>query len=228
MSCYFNDGTFVEVKEDKVAKCFYCGEEKQVDYICSNNPEHFFCEDCRIADPNDLIPIVASRGVKDIVKDVNGLMAHPSFDLYSPLHHPLVSALYYSYLCNITGKNVDPNVISKVIRKAKKYELGSCGRRGVCGAVGGLGVAISTFMGATEETPEERNISLKIVGKTLGSIAELALPRCCKLSVYMALEIANKELKKYYDLPELKIKCMFQEDCDYRNECPYGDENGRS
>lgn len=221
--CYFNDGEFAEVKDNRKAKCFYCGEIKQVDYICSNNPEHFFCEDCRIANPNDLIFTVAKRGVKSIIKDVNGLMLHPSFDFYSPLHHPLIAALYYSYLCYLTEQKVEDTALSKIIHKAKRYELGSCGRRGICGAVGGIGIAVATFMHATEETPKERNVVLEIVGKTLLSIAEHKLPRCCKLAVYMAIEVANDKLKMYYDLPKLQIKCIFAKECENKNKCPYGE-----
>jgi len=221
-NCYLGDGEFIEIQEKKKQICYYCHEVKEVDYICSNNSSHFFCEDCRLAEPNELIFKVAKRGVTDIIADLNAIMAHPTFDFYSPFHHPLVATLYYSYLCTFNNESIDEGMLQKLIRKAKRYELGSCGRRGVCGAIGGIGIAVARYLHATEETVEERNIVLQIVGKALETVSSLELPRCCKLSTYLSIQIANKILTKRFKLPILDIHCFFAQECELREKCPFG------
>lgn len=103
---------------------------------------------------------------------------------------------------------------------------GSCGFHGTCGAGTGLGIAVSIVTGSNPFHDDDRTKALEANGVVYKRIAELGGPRCCTLSTYTALNLAEGIFRKMgYEIPvsEVKSRCRAYPEngqC-HGADCPY-------
>ncbi len=201
-------------KVDNQAKCAFCGHETHARYLCDAG--HHICEDCQLADwPEVVERVCEGASATDPGEIANLIMKHPMAVMHSPQHHIIVTPAMLSALRNSGKRPLNPGRLSSAIERTKGIPLGSCGTRGECGAAASVGALVSILTGASFMKDRERSLALQASAETLLAIAQAGGPRCCKQSVYLALETASAFLKR-----ELDIDIAVQPRCDFitRNE----------
>ena len=154
----------------------------------------------------------------------NLIMHHPTFREYGIEHHLVVAPSIITALINDNQIDVPFVRIKSAIKRAIDIPYGTCGSRGDCGASTGTGIAISIITRATYKSKEERVLVLKATGKALIDLAVKTGSRCCKESVYSAIESAveflNSERIINYPLPNFECEFKGLTDCK-KEQCNY-------
>lgn len=201
---------------DTVAVCTFCGRETPARYLCVNG--HHICEECQTADWPQIVERVCEGSREtDPTEIVNLIMKHPMAVMHSPQHHIVVAPAVLAALRNSGQRRLNPGRLASAIERTKGIPLGSCGIRGECGAATSVGALISIISGASYLKDRERSLALLATAETLVSIAQAGGPRCCKQSVYLALEVASNFLKR-----ELNIDLPVHPHCEFatrNSEC---------
>lgn len=194
---------------DTVAVCTFCGHETPARYLCANG--HHICEECQLADWPEVVERVC-EGSRDTdpVAIVNLIMKHPMSMMHSPQHHIMVTPAVLAALRNSGQRPLAPGRLAPAIERTKSIPLGACGIRGECGAATSVGALVSILTGASYLKDRERSLALMANAETLVSIAQAGGARCCKQSVYLALETASIFLKR-----ELNIDLPVQPRCEF-------------
>lgn len=205
---------------DKVGvyKCIYCGKEEKSDYICPNGD--YICEDCRIANQEEItIKFLNYTKEGDILKNLNLLLRHPSFNFFGKEHHFILGPVVLTSLNNQGKLKWDPRRNIALIKRTSFIPYGVCGTIGTCGVCSSVGATLSTLLKATYLRDKERSIVLRATGECLEELAKRGGPRCCKESIFVGLKILEKFFKEIFNidlgLPQ-KIKCEFS---DNNKEC---------
>jgi hypothetical protein len=194
---------------DTVAVCIFCNRETPARYRCANG--HHICEECQLADwPQVVERVCEGTRETDPAAIVNLIMKHPMAVMHSPQHHILVTPAVLVALRNSEQLQLKPGRLASAIERTKGIPLGSCGLRGECGAAISVGALVSILTGATYQKDHERSLALQASAETLLAIAQAGGPRCCKQSVYLALETTSIFLKRKLgiDLP-VNPRCDF-------------------
>jgi hypothetical protein len=205
--CPVCDGELEPV--ETVAVCTFCGHETMAKYLCVAG--HHICEDCQLADWPQVVERVCEGSKEtDPTAIVNLIMKHPMSVMHSPQHHILVTPAVLAALRNSGLLLLTPGRLASAIERTKGIPLGACGTRGECGAAICVGTLVSILTGATFQKDQERSLALQASAEALLAIAQAGGPRCCKQSVYLALETASIFLKRELnlDLP-VKPRCEF-------------------
>jgi hypothetical protein len=204
-----------ELKQvDTLARCTFCGHMTQARFICPEG--HYICDDCQLADwPQVVERVCEGSHEADPSEIVNLIMKHPMSVMHSPEHHIIVTPAILSALRNTGVRPLSSGRLASAIERTKGIPIGSCGIRGECGAAICVGTLVSILTGATFMKNQERSLALQASAEALLAIAQAGGPRCCKQSVYLALESASGFLKR-----ELDITLPVQPHCDFasRNE----------
>jgi hypothetical protein len=164
---------------------------------------------------------------KDPTKIAILLMKHPAIQMYGPEHHYLVSCVLLAALKNLGKFEIGDSAFEKAVSRGKRILLGSCGLWGVCGAAAGVGIAASILTGATWASDKERSLAIRAVSGALDKIGSIGGPRCCKASVFAAIETAVRFFEREFGVqfstlenPRLCYFRMLNREC-LRDKCPY-------
>jgi hypothetical protein len=144
-------------------------------------------------------------------------MKHPMSVMHSPQHHILVTAAVLAALRNSGLRSLTPGRLASAIDRTKGIPLGSCGMRGECGAAICVGTLVSILTGANYQKDRERSLSMQASAEALLAIARAGGPRCCKQSIYLALETTSQFLKD-----ELNLDLAVNPHCEFaarNDEC---------
>ena len=211
------------VQVDTVAMCTFCGHETPAHYLCPAG--HHICDDCQLADwPQVVERTCEGSHETDPSIIVNLIMKHPMSVMHSPQHHILVTPAVLAALRNNELLPLKPGRLASAIERTQGIPLGVCGSRGECGAAICVGTLVSILTGATFQKDRERSLALQASAEALLAIAQAGGPRCCKQSVYLALETSSIFLKRELDLDlPVEPRCEFsarnteckQERCKY-------------
>jgi hypothetical protein len=218
-----------ELQEDpKIMICSTCRKTEQAEWSCING--HYVCEECRIASPVEIIEkICKTTPSENPIAIANLIMRQTTFNSHGPEHHMLVAPVVIAALANSTGISIDKTRIRSLMKRTEDIPIGVCTSRGDCGACVGAGAALSFICRTIDPTVDLRGLALKTTAKALLYLSGMRGRRCCKQSVYAAIEtcarVLNEELKAKLHTPSTKITCEFSRkiaDCKKEN-CPYYD-----
>ncbi|MDQ1353321.1 MAG: hypothetical protein QG657_3627 [Acidobacteriota bacterium] len=204
--------------------CSFCGKQEQGEWVCPGG--HYICEDCRLASPAEVIERVCLETHSQNPREIADLlMRHPSFKDHGVEHHLLVAPVILAAFANCKKTRVDKAKIQSAIKRLVDIPIGVCGSRGDCGACVGAGAAVSIIFSANADPMMGRSRALRAAGSALLRLAEMEGPRCCKQSVYAALETGWDILGKEFGISlELgTITCGFSHkiaDCK-KEKCPF-------
>ncbi len=193
----------------EVASCTFCGEREETEYLCPEG--HYVCEGCQMAGPVEVIERVCSGTQKrDPAAIANLIMKHPACVTHGPLHHAMVAPVVLAALANLGLRELREGEIAGAIRRTVEVPAAVCASRGTCGAAQSAGALVSLLTGANYLKDRERSLALETTAATLLAIAGGGGPRCCKQSVYLALETLAGVLQREWgmELP-LAIRCEF-------------------
>ncbi|NHJ83807.1 MAG: hypothetical protein FK734_00010 [Asgard group archaeon] len=197
-------------------KCTYCGKIEHADWLCKH--QHFLCEDCRTADPEEItLRVTTSTKSTNPFEIANLLMHHPTFRSHGIEHHLIVAPALLAALINAGEIHIPINRIKTAIKRTIDIPYGTCGSRGDCGASVGAGVAVSIITRASYKSDKERALTLKATGKALIDLAAMGGPRCCKQSVFSAIESTLKFLNEEglisYKIPTFTCEFKDMDEC---------------
>jgi hypothetical protein len=204
-------------KADAMTVCSFCGQETPAEYLCPNG--HHICEECQLADlPQVVERVCAGTQETDPGIIVNLIMKHPVMVMHSPQHHVLVAPVVLAALATSGQRPLRPGRLGSAIKRTDNIPFGVCGTRGECGAAVSVGALVSILTGASYLKNRERSLALQATAEALQAIADAGGPRCCKQSVYLALETAIAFLWYELDLklPFSTVRCEF---CERNEEC---------
>lgn len=185
--------------------CFFCGNTKITNIICSNDHDHYICDACHSKDAIEIIlDFCHKTDLSDPFEIADEIMKHPNFKVYGPEHHVLVPAAILTSLKNLKIKKPDGTLVSyedvlTAVQRAKKLPGGWCGFYGNCGAGVGSGIALSVFTNATPAKDESRTLAIRTTSRSLSKIAD-DLEHCCKRSVRLSINEALEVLNENFDL----------------------------
>lgn len=209
-------------QHEGTAECMFCGKEEEAEFICPEG--HFQCEECRLADPKEIIERTCKNyDGTDPFELASLIMKHSSFNPHGIEHHLLVAPVILT-VCKNAGMDIPFRRIKTAMKRVEDIPYGACGSRGGCGACESAGTAVSLITGASFKSDEERSLTLKATANCLDKLAEMGGPRCCKQSVYAAIEETFSLLDGEYDLPRLRrYRCSFSSDIEgcKKERCPY-------
>jgi hypothetical protein len=221
-TCFICGNELTEKRSASV--CTFCRKEEQGDWVCPGG--HYICEECRLSPAEKIIKSVCLNSSSQNPWDIATLiMQHPLFRHHGVEHHLLVAPVILTALANSGQINFDKEKIAAALKRTADIPFGVCGSRGDCGACIGAGAAFSIILKASFSSDKERSLVLKTTAGALLRIAELGGARCCKQSVYAAVETSSLVFKNELKL-DLEIadkKCRFSQkisDCK-REGCPY-------
>ena len=213
-----------ELREEHTrAVCSFCAEETAVEWRCPNG--HAVCEACQLADLPEMIRrVCAGSHETDPASITNRMMRHPLVTEHGPQHHLLVAPAVLTALANSGQRPLKPGQLGAAIRRSSRVPYGACGTRGECGAAVSAGALVALVSGATYRRDRERSLALQATADSLAAIARAGGPRCCKQSVYLALEASVSLLSRELGLAvPLTIRCEFaarNPECK-QERCPY-------
>jgi len=124
------------------------------------------------------------------------------------------------------GAEIEDWQIHEAFERGMMIPGGGCGFCGICGAGSGLGIVLSLLLKSNPFLQNERSESLKASAKVIEKIGKLGGVRCCRLSSYITIDTAVKELEKFgYHLPTYEVvsRCKVHSlnpDC-HGEKCPY-------
>lgn len=194
---------------DTVALCFFCNQETPARFLCENG--HHTCEECQLADwPQVVERVCEGSRETDPSQIANLIMKHPMAVMHSPQHHIIVAPVFLSAMRNAGLRSLTPGRLSSAIERTQGIPMGACGSRGECGAATSVGALVSILTGASFTKDKERSLSLNATAETLIAIAQAGGPRCCKQSIYLAIETASVFLKR-----ELNIGLTVEPKCEF-------------
>lgn len=211
-------------EKENLFACTFCGKQEPGEWFCPGG--HYICEECRLSTPEEAIQRVCSHTTSSNPWEIATLvMRHPSFKPHGAEHHLVVAPVVLTALANSGQAAFDKKKIAAAIKRTADIPVGACGSRGDCGACIGAGAAVSIILKASFASGKERSLTLKTAAAALLRLAEAGGPRCCKQSVYAALEtcslVFKNELNLHLDIGNKK--CLFSQritDCK-KEICPY-------
>ncbi|OKY77789.1 MAG: Redox-active protein with multiple conserved metal-binding region [Candidatus Methanohalarchaeum thermophilum] len=182
---------------------------------------------------SNIFEVVPEREEKDPVKlyekTIEELrsrwVASEKIPVHGPWHHGLVGGILVTSLKN-NGYSFSEEDIEEALERGLMIPGGACGFHGSCGAASGLGIAVSIATRGTPFHDEKRTKALTANSKAYKRIAELGGPRCCTLSTYTTLDLAEEILKEIgYSIPlsdvEGRCKVYRENDECHGIKCPY-------
>lgn len=220
--CHICNQTLFE--SDEMAVCSFCGAEEDAVWICSQ--KHFICQKCRMAEAAELIEKYCNYTPETnpfVIADL--IMHHPGIASYGIQHHWVVAPSALAALRNLGYIQFDANKMKALINRMDDLPFGVCGNRGDCGASLGAGIAMSAITELGFHTDKERSLMLETTARALLKLSAMPGVRCCKQSVYCALESVNEILHNYMGFGWTNVKpvCTFSsvlKDCK-TTDCPY-------
>lgn len=214
------------IEETRLGTCAYCGTHEETDWICPESFNHYICETCRLSIPGDVIETVCKHTSSNDAWEIATLiMKHPVFSQHGVEHHVLVAPVILTALMNNKQIEFDRDSVKGVLKRTADIPPGVCGSRGDCGASVGAGATVSILLKASFKSGKERSLVMKTTANAMLKLAKMGGGRCCKQSVYAAIETCKDILKQELNL-ELVIgrnTCSFSgliADCKMK-ECPY-------
>lgn len=212
------------LERESASVCSFCGKREQGEWTCANG--HYTCEECRLASPAEAIERVCLETDSQNPREIADLlMRHPAFKDHGVEHHLLVAPVILTALANANQARVDKAKIHSAVKRLVDIPIGVCGSRGDCGACVGAGAAVAIISGASVNPKLGRSRALKATGNALLRLAEMEGARCCKQSVYAALETCCRVLAEELGISmEMgTITCAFSRKITAckKEKCPY-------
>jgi hypothetical protein len=115
------------------------------------------------------------------------MMVMPFCHMHGPEHHVMVGAALLTAYHNAGGDIALPDSLVELMKRGKQVPGGACGFWEACGAGLSSGMFVSVISHSTPLTVEPFSLSHNMSAASLGKIAEVGGPRCCKRDSYLSI-----------------------------------------
>lgn len=173
------------LKQDITMECAICHKQESSKTSCENG--HYVCNDCHTNGLDKILELCKTEKSKNPIEILEKMMSMEFCHMHGPEHHIMVgSALLTAY--KNAGGDLDLSLaLSEMFRRGKQVPGGACGFWGACGAGISSGMYISIVTKSTPLSNEVWGLSNQMTATSLGAIAKVGGPRCCKRNSYLAI-----------------------------------------
>ena len=184
------------LETDELMECAICHKKEKSKTRCVNG--HYVCNECHTKGVDGIIGVCLNTDSKDPVEILEMMMDMPFCHMHGPEHHIMVgSALLTAY--RNAGGDIDlESSLKEMMSRGKSVPGGACGFWGACGAGISSGMFVSVISGSTPLENEPFALSHSMTSKSLGAIAEVGGPRCCKRDSFLSILAATVFVKEHF------------------------------
>lgn len=170
---------------------------------------HYVCNECYMAGLDSILALCLKETSKNPVTIIEKMMAMPFCHMHGPEHHVMVGAALLTAYKNAGGELDLSNALSEMMNRGRIVPGGACGFWGACGAGISTGMFLSIISRSTPLSGEPFALSHKMTAKSLGRIAEIGGPRCCKRDSYLSILSAIDFVKEHLgiEMEKTRIVC---------------------
>ena len=153
----------------------------------------------------------------------------PLCHMHGPEHHIMVGAALLTAYKN-AGGNIDlESSLKEMMSRGESVPGGACGFWGACGAGISSGMFISIISGSTPLENEPFALSHRMTSTSIGAIADVGGPRCCKrdsfLSIISAIEFVKEHFGIEMETHEVVCRYSSQNNQCIGKRCPFSVAN---
>lgn len=204
-------------------RCLFCGNEEPAEFRCANG--HYVCEDCRTADPREMVARICERSKEtDPLALWHLVTAHGVFHGHGPQFHFVLMPVLIAVLRNRGLADIASDAVRKAIGRLSEIPALSCADTGLCGVGASAGAVVSLLNGATPVSDGERRAVLRASGNAMLAIARHPGGRCCRQSALATLEAVWVFLREDLGLAlePIAVRCRhFARVADCKAGCTY-------
>ena len=181
---------------DELMECEICHKKENSKTRCVNG--HYVCNDCHTEGLDSITGVCLNEDSRDPVAVLEKMMALPFCHMHGPEHHVMVGAALLTAYKN-SGGNIDlESALKEMMSRGRGVPGGACGFWGACGAGISTGMFISIISGSTPLENEPFALSHRMTARSLGAIADVGGPRCCKRDSYLSVLAAVDFTKEHF------------------------------
>lgn len=221
--CLICKAPLVYLAADEPMECAVCHKRENSKTRCVNG--HYVCNECHTQGLDAILALCLGETSKDPVAILEKMMALPFCHMHGPEHHVMVGAALLTAYKNASGELDLPSALHEMMNRGKSVPGGACGFWGACGAGISSGMFVSIVSGSTPLSVEPFALSHRMTAKSLGAIAEVGGPRCCKrdsyLSILAAVDFAREQLGVEMEKPEIVCTHSAQNNQCIGKRCPF-------
>lgn len=148
---------------------------------------HYVCNECHTKGIDAIYKLCLEESSKNPIDILEKMMSLSFCHMHGPEHHVMVGAALLSAYRNAGGDIVLPDALAELMQRGKQVPGGACGFWGACGAGLSTGMFVSIISHSTPLTIEPFALSHQMSATSLGKIAEVRGPRCCKRDSYLSI-----------------------------------------
>ena len=217
------------LETDELMECAICHKKEKSKTRCVNG--HYVCNECHTKGVDGIIGVCLNTDSKDPVEILEMMMDMPFCHMHGPEHHIMVgSALLTAY--RNAGGDIDlESALEEMMSRGESVPGGACGFWGACGAGISSGMFVSVISGSTPLENEPFALSHSMTSKSLGAIAEVGGPRCCKRDSFLSVLAAIDFVKEHVgiEMETHKVVCRYsaQNNQCIGNRCPFSVVNNK-
>ena len=207
--CLICNAPLEYLQADVPVVCEVCRKDERSKTRCVNG--HYVCDECHTQGLDAIIGLCMEESSRDPIEIIGKMMARPSCHMHGPEHHVMVGAALLTAYRNAGGKIDLREALGEMMNRGKRVPGGTCGFWGACGAGISAGMFVSIVTGSTPLAEEPYALSNKITSESLGRIAEIGGPRCCKRNSYLAILVAIEFAKEHLgvEMEKSKVVCSY-------------------
>ena len=212
---------------DVPMECAICHKKEPSKTRCVHG--HYVCSECHTRGLDSIVGVCLAEPSKDPVAIIEKMMDMPFCHMHGPGHHVMVGAALLTAYKNAGGEIDLPAALHEMLRRGKSVPGGACGFWGACGAGISSGMFVSIISGSTPLTEEPFALSHRMTAASLGRIADVGGPRCCKrdsfLSILAAVDFVRERFGVAMDRPEVVCRYSARNNQCIGRRCPFSRAN---
>ena len=214
--CLICNAPLEYLETDEPMECAICHRIENSKTRCIHG--HYVCNECHTAGMDTIIGLCLSQTSRNPVEILEKMMAMPFCHMHGLEHHVMVGAALLTAYQNAGGELDLASALTEMMNRGKSVPGGACGFWGACGAGISSGMFISIISKSTPLSVEPFALSHKMTAKSLGVIAEIGGPRCCKRDSYLSILAAVDFVKEHFGV-EMEKPVVICSHSSQNNQC---------
>lgn len=198
VECLICNAPLEYLEKDELMECEICHKKEYSKTRCING--HYVCNECHTEGMDSIIGVCLNTDSKDPIGILEMMMDMPFCHMHGPEHHVMVGAALLTAYKN-AGGNIDlESALKEMMSRGKSVPGGACGFWGSCGAGISSGMFISIISGSTPLENEPFALSHRMTSRSLGAIADVGGPRCCKRDSFLSILAAVDFVREHFGI----------------------------
>ena len=186
------------LENSTLMECELCHKKEGSATRCVNG--HYVCNECHTNGLDSIIGVYLDERSKDPVAIIEKLMDLSFCHMHGPEHHVMVGAALLTAYRNAGGKVDLRDALIEMTNRGRGVPGGTCGFWGACGAGISAGMFISIISKSTPLQNEPFAMSNMMTSQSLGRIAEIGGPRCCKRDSFLSILLAVDFVRDHFGI----------------------------